>query len=396
MNNSKSRKSVLQVYEPGSIHDNVIGKIASSYFYVHCDTMIHDLADALIKNASISAVGIVDDDNKALGVIPRKDLFSILGKPFGRDLNKNRTVMSLLGFARMYHYRKNIFAVAEDLSSYLRNLKTVYFLLTDEDDRFAGIFSSRDLLIFLSDITQRDIQLAKQLQSCIVAEEQVIDSDGLIILGASKMARGLGGDFYYIKRYAEHKWIICLCDVSGKGVSAALMSVTMGGMKSIYNFAGGLRDYIEKLNRYIFMTFGGQLFVTGMFLDLDERTGKGVLYNFGHSYFFIHRGKRLRELKSQTGNFPIGIQNDIKPMGIGLQLYAGDLIIMMTDGFEEQINAQGERYGAKRVLRMLNENIGHGVKEIKDSLYRDVQQFRKNQTQHDDMSLLLLQYKGQG
>ena len=392
--NNKKETSILNFISGKKGSDRTIGGIASNFCYVYSSTMIHDISDELSSDSSITAVGVVDEQDRAIGIISRKELFNILGKPYGRDLHKKRDAGYVMSTTGLYHHSENIFSVAEDLSDSLYLKKTLYFIIFDDAGKFTGIFSNRDLLIYLSDITKRDIALAKQLQTCIVSEEKNMAGESFEITGASRMARGIGGDFYSIINYSEKRWLISICDVSGKGVPAALMSVTLGGMESMYNFDEGVRNYISRLNRYICETFSGQLFITGIFIDLDENTGKACIYNFGHSYFYILRDGDIGELKNRTGTIPMGVMKGTETSGTSLRMKPGDILVMITDGIEEQKNPEGEAYGTNRMLSIVKRNSNEPLVSIKELIYDDISSFQGSQAQNDDMSIILLRYRG--
>lgn len=374
-------------------HGMVVGKIASAFHFVRAGTMIRDLADALADNESVFALGVVDEGGRVAGIVVRRDLFDILGKPFGRDLYTNKSVEKVMKPAVMFDASTNIFAVAEELSGTLNASVIGYYVLTDADGVFSGIFSSKDLLICLSEMTTKDIELARRLQAGMVREEYMEGSPRFAVVGASGMAKGVGGDYYRIRRYDGTRRLIALCDVSGKGIAASLVTAIIDGMLSIYDFAGGLRHFIIRLNEYIAVTFSSERFVTGVFADFDEQTGEIVLYDLGHSYIFVFRDGKLSKVTTKDENIPLGIKRDILPRSARFPLRRDDLLIIITDGIIEQIDPFGEQYGIKRLAEKIQEFRHKGLKRIKDELFADIAVFRGREVQHDDMTMILLEYR---
>lgn len=386
-------KEVLKYYKPENIHGQVIGKLVHNYYFVYDYVKISDLVDELINHENINAVGVVNNDREIIGIINRKELFDKMSKSFGRDLYKNKELKSFIKKTMIFNFKKNIFSIANILSDDLNNQKNHYYLLENDSNKFVGIFSSKDLLIYLSEMTQKDIQLAKKLQECIVKEEKVITNNNCEIVGASRMAKGVGGDFYYMHEYSKGQWLLSICDVSGKGISAALLSGIISGMTSIYDFKNGIKNFIIKLNEYIYNSFETEKFVTGIFLDYNEKTGKVSFFDVGHSYSFIFREKRLFRLVSDKSVLPFGIISEIKPEEVSFILKKDDLLILTTDGIEDQLNANGKQYGIKRVLSLLKKNSINNIKEIKNKLFKDLLNFRTSQTQNDDITLIILKRK---
>jgi len=206
--------SVLYRYKPAAYHGQVIGKLSSSQYYVEEDVNIDDLANELNENEEIAAVGVVNNSHENLGIISRRDLFNKLSKPFGRDLYKNKNVKQFIEKTESFNYKKNIFSTASIISRYLNVSGTRYFLLETDEGKFAGVFSSKDIMFYLSEVTRKDISTATKLQSCIVNREKIIRDERCVLVGASQMAYGIGGDFYSIEKYNDTSWIITICDGS--------------------------------------------------------------------------------------------------------------------------------------------------------------------------------------
>lgn len=363
-------------------------------FYVHEKSPVIDLANDMDKMKHIHSVGVVNDKMKVLGILVRRELFDLLGKPYGQDILKHKAVGSLMRPTTSFNYERNIFSVAGELENYLSNRKIEYFLLTRDNNEFAGIFASIDMMIYLSTITQNDINLARSLQANIVKDNTLVTRDTFSITGASKMAKEVGGDFYNIKNYKPGDWLISICDVSGKGVSASLVTTSVSGMFHTFNFNENVTYLIQKINDYIYNSFEMQKFVTGVFIDFRENTGEIVLYDMGHSYIYLLSNDRVSRLRTTNSNRPLGIENSIDPKGSMLRLSKGDILICITDGIIEQVNSKGIEFGERRFASLIRENKHSGIAAIKDRLLEAVYQYRGTQPQHDDMTVIMIEYNG--
>ncbi len=372
---------------------HTIGKISSSSYYVEEDARIEFLAQELTKNEDITSVGVVNKKQELIGIIVKKELFDLLGRPYGRDVYYYKTVSLIVKEARMFRFNENIYSVGDKLAEELYQTETKYYLLETGDGKFAGAFSTKDLLMYLSEMSQRDIRFATDIQSRIIQEKN-FENHRCKLFGASKMAKGVGGDFYAVKKYNDTNWVITICDVSGKGVPAALVTAVIGGIFGVYDLNDGLKPFILKLNKYLFDTFQLQKYATGIFIDFNETTGEATVYDCGHGHLYLFRRSTFSKLKMKNGNLPLGISMDVNPVGNKLKLKKGDLILSFTDGIDEQSNAEGEDYGIKRMVPIIAKNLNKGLKAIKDEIFADVKAFRKNQPQHDDMTLIMMKYEG--
>jgi sigma-B regulation protein RsbU (phosphoserine phosphatase) len=387
----KDALSVLRAMTPEHITGNIIGKIASSHYYVTDDAQVSDLADDLLFDDSIMAVGVVEKETgHARGIIRRDDLFDMLGKKFGRELYSYKSISEVIIEPQKFHYRSSIVLVTEAIGRHLNNLKTDYYLLVDRNNRFTGIFSSKDLLKYLSDLMQADMFLAKTIQQQIVKEMLYNRYGGCEIVAASRMAQGVGGDFYSVTEQEDNKILLAVCDVSGKGMSAAMISMLLGGTMMYYDFKKGVRDYIKKLNSYIHEYLQNERYITAAFLVYDPKTGVTELFDFGHSYTYLLRGKKFKKIHYAEESIPLGVSNSIEPRSLKFKLKPDDLLVIITDGFEDQKNHRGKVYGMDNMLKSLIKNSGKGLKDICQDVYNEVDTFRENQAQIDDMTLLLL------
>ncbi len=393
LNDLPGVKDVIRSVSFDEPRGEIIGKIASSCCYVREEEKISGVADKMARNDAIHAVGVVDAAMRPKGVLVRRELFDILGKQFGRDLYINKTVESVMRRTVAYDRATSIYGVADELAGRLGAAGEEFFLLTTGENRFGGIFSNRDMLIYLSERTQKDIDLARRLQSRIVSGERFEESGLCSVVSGSIMAKGVGGDYYSVRRPEQGKWLIVLCDVMGKGIAASLITAVIGGMLASYDCSRGLRGFVSALNDYIFTTFEAERFVTGMFLEYDERTRGIIVYDTGHSMMFICRNDRLVRVTTPNSTIPIGVSADLNPTGSRFSLREDDLLVLATDGVIEQTNSSADAYGELRLAGIIKRHRRDGLLKIKDELFADIARFRSGQPQHDDMTIVMLETK---
>ncbi|NPV00135.1 MAG: SpoIIE family protein phosphatase [Brevinematales bacterium] len=390
--NEKTHMEVIKQNAITKIHGEVVAKLISSAYYVSKNALVEDLAWDFDHYKSLFAVGVVDDNLEFLGIVNRRSLFDLLSKPYGRDVMKHRTVEKVVEAVRSFDKERNIYSISDELSDDIKLQTEMYYALTENGNKYYGIFSSRNMLVYLSSITQKDIALARMLQQSLVKEELLYETDQVKIFGASKMAKGVGGDYYNIKNYKESHWVFTVADVSGKGVAASLITTSISGMFEIYDFHKGMPQFIKKVNDYIQNSYESQKFVTGVFADLDLKHGQLVFYDMGHSYIYLYRKKKLFRLTTNSSNMPLGIQ-PLEPQADKLILHDGDILMIITDGIVEQTNPQNEEYGEKRIWENFIKYKETDIKNLKKELFADIKKFRATQPQNDDMTILFLEYK---
>lgn len=393
--NEKQAFRVIHIIKPEIEFTDSISTLAKSYYYVYYDVKINDVALDLEENPNIYVLAVLNKNHTIKGVVSRKDLFNILGKKYGRDIYHFQQISTLAKEVKQFKAKKNIFKIAELLNDDLHQYVNNYYAL-HLNSLFYGIFSTKDLLIYLSHITQIDMKLAKQVQSNIVNEQKSVTTRTFTLAGTIKMARGIGGDFYKILNYDEYKWLITICDVSGKGISAALVTGIIGGMAAAFNFKKGIKKFISKLNNYIYTTFMLEKYSTGIFLDFNEKTGIMTIFDMGHcmggSNFYLFRNEKLYLVKYKNYNTAIGLMPDVAVKSDKIKIEPGDKLFICTDGVTDQRNTQNETYNIKRVGYILKRNKKASLDELNTIIKNDIKVFRGDYPQFDDITYIIIEY----
>lgn len=389
----QSSSSLVRSVDPEKVNGELICKRITSSFYIAGESTVNNIAAIFNGNSSLQALGVTDSSGRAIGIIVRSDLFALIGQKFGREIYMNRQISEIIKVVDMIYYKRNTFSVIDEISETLKSPENNFYLLVDAENNFKGVISSFDLVIYLSGMMTRELNAAQRIHSAIVKDEIDITTDQISVSGSTEMAGKTGGDFQYIKRIGENRLFISLCDVSGKGLNAGLISVAVSSMYAAYDFSKGISTLIQKINSFIYGLFEGEIFLTGIFIEIDELTGETSIYDMGHSMVYLLRDGKARTFGNHKENFPLGIQNDINPVISETALGRGDFLISYSDGFPEQCNNGNEMFGEQRVLSIAMKYRNNELKQIKDILYEELKTWRFGQAQSDDMSLLMIKYK---
>ena len=389
---SPRRESLLQRFTPPKTKNQAIIKLATDMCYVHQEESIQSLADALRREAAEQAVGVVDDEGKVAGIVVRDNFFTTLVRPYARDVFKNRPIREVMETPRTFDSNTNLFSVAEDINAEMKEPGISYFVLTNERREFHGIFSTQDMLVYLSEMTQNDIALARKLQSRIVREREFVVGKSFEFTASSQTAKGVGGDFYDILRYGEDRWAAAFCDVSGKGIAASIVTSVIWGIMSTYDFTRGLTNFVRELNDYIVRTFESERFITGIFLSYNEVSQELEICDMGHSHMYLFRKGRFVKIKNSQNNLPIGVTPDFTPKSNIIRPREQDVLFLLTDGLTEQENDEGEPYSIDRIAGVLREHHGVPVEATCDRLLADFHSFRGHHALGDDVTFALMRF----
>jgi sigma-B regulation protein RsbU (phosphoserine phosphatase) len=233
--------------------------------------------------------------------------------------------------------------------------------------------------------------MAGLLQKRFLASADEISGKGVEVNAWSLSAKGVGGDFYFIKDLGGNRFFAALCDVSGKGIAASLVVSMAWGFLRAYTITEDLAGLVTNLNSSIVSTFHMEKYLTGFFMIYDS--GKRQLHfaDMGHSHQVLLRGASFHTLEKAGINIPVGIEPDIKPALFHIGIQPGDALLVYTDGITEQDNPEGEEFGHRRLFKLTLQSY---VKEknLSALLAPALEDFRKNTPQRDDMTCLFFRF----
>ncbi len=387
-----NQPGILKSVDAETQGGEIIGKRASILYYITDGYSIGEVADVFSANGSLRAIGVTGEDGRVAGLVMRNDLLSLIGQKFGRELYLGRNIREFITGAEIIYYRRSTFSVIEEFTGELRSVEGRYFILADAGGVFRGIVSTFDLVLFLSEMMTRELKAARRIHSAIVRDEAVIDNGRISVHGSMVMAGESGGDFLHVRSTGDNRWFISLCDVSGKGLNAGLISVAVSSMYEVYDFGNGIEELISRINSYIHGLFEGEIFLTGVFIEVNELTGSMDVYDMGHSMAYIVRDEGVISLAGHDDNFPLGIRRELSPVKSHVSLSRGELLLLYSDGFPEQADIAGRAFGEKKILSLAVKYRNSALAQIRDILFDELRSWRIGNAQDDDMSLLMLRF----
>jgi phosphoserine phosphatase RsbU/P len=200
----------------------------------------------------------------------------------------------------------------------------------------------------------------------------------------SYACKDIGGDFFDLV-YTERGLSLIVADVSGKGVSAAVVaSILQGMLYSQLARDSSLPEMIAAVNRFLCEKVGGQKYAT---LVIARLLGSGELelINCGHVPPLLVSGESITKL--EDGNLPVGLVPAAEFQATRLQLKPGDRLVLVTDGVTEAEDAEGEFFGMER----LESCSKAGFPAIEQA----VTDFRGDTALTDDCTITEMIYRGQ-
>ncbi len=205
----------------------------------------------------------------------------------------------------------------------------------------------------------------------------------------------IGGDFYDYFLTDEDHLYICVADVSGKGVPAALfMAVSKALLKSRAAHEPSPANIMTHVNEELAIDNESGMFVTVWIAIVDLRTGGFTYTNAGHNPPYLYKANReLVRLDELHG--PIAAAVDGLDYGEGQgQMEKGDMLLLYTDGVPEAMDPDGELYEEDRMIEIIEGAPPSTVKEMVDITAEGVWAFQSTAPQADDVTVVALQYHG--
>ncbi len=214
--------------------------------------------------------------------------------------------------------------------------------------------------------------------------------DGFDIAGKSIPAKEVGGDYYDFILIDENKNGICLGDISGKGMPAAmLMANLQATLRGQALFSSSAGECLTRANKLLYRSTDLQKFATLFYGILDSSKSIFHFSNAGHNPpFLIDSAKKVTRLTK--GGTVLGFMEDYQFEEDSIKLNAGDMVIIYSDGITEALNKNNEEFGEDRLFVALTENIKSTADTLIEKVFDAVKIFVKDVPQSDDITIVVI------
>ena len=237
------------------------------------------------------------------------------------------------------------------------------------------------------EMQEQELQRAREIQQSLLPKD-IPQLAGFEVAGAWLPARTVSGDYFDVFRLGEHKLGICIADVVGKGVSAALLMANV--QAAVRAFSSELESpsgLCAKVNGLLCENIATGKFVTFLYGILDSHTCTFQYCNAGHLYPILASGSSVRTLKqggAVLGVFPTWTYEDST-----VELKTGDRLFLFTDGITEASGANGQEFDEANIAVFAQANNALSANELNSRLLEQVTAFCSAQFQ-DDATLLVI------
>ena len=234
---------------------------------------------------------------------------------------------------------------------------------------------------------EAELSFALQVQQALFPQSFPADT-GLEFSAVCVPARGISGDYYDVISLPDGRLGFAIADVSGKGISAAILMSNVHAVLRMLASSGRAPDSLfADLNRHLLQVSGDSRFTTLFYAEWDPATRRLRYINAGHlPPLLLGRREHLRLAASGP---PLGVFADAAHVAGEVELSPGDLLALYSDGVTEAGATEGREFGEERLMSILTAANSRPLSEIQHTVVGAVRDWWGKELE-DDMTLLLV------
>ena len=240
---------------------------------------------------------------------------------------------------------------------------------------------------------RKELEIAQEVQTMLFPKH--LPNDPQYCLHASYIPHhSIGGDYYDYIPIDKDRFLVCVADVSGKGIPASLlMSNFQASLRTLLRVQPPLDELVRDLNSFIYRNAGAEKFITAFFAVYDARTRTLAYVNAGHNPPLL-----LQEdgqcLQLEEGCTMIGIIEELPFVEVKeMKIKPRSLLFCYTDGLTESFNIQEEEFGIDNTISFLQARKYYGLKKLHADLIKHLNAYQQDAMFLDDITLLSCRFK---
>ncbi|MEP7272564.1 MAG: PP2C family protein-serine/threonine phosphatase [Acidobacteriota bacterium] len=240
---------------------------------------------------------------------------------------------------------------------------------------------------------EQELELAASIQENLFPAS-ITQLTGCAIAAKNRPARECGGDYYDAlpvgTRSEDSPYLFCVADVSGKGLPASLlMSNMQATLRALLGRIPNLTDLAAHTNELLYASTPSNKYVTAILAEFDPISGRGRFVNAGHTDCLLLRASGEAIWLKATGT-PLGLIPDMPYEEEAIELHAGDLLALYSDGVTEAQDVDENEFGEQRLADFLRPLADMPVETLVAKVFEEVDRFAGKAPQYDDITLLIL------
>jgi len=235
---------------------------------------------------------------------------------------------------------------------------------------------------------RKELEIAKGVQK-LLFPDKLPDGNRLKMQASYLPHHSIGGDYYDYIPINANQFLICIADVSGKGIPAAIMmSNFQAALHTLLRQTSNLTEIVEALNFQIMENAKGEQFITFFGAIYDHNLNTLVYVNSGHNppYLVNKKGKMIALTEGST---VLGAFDELPFINEGfIDDLDGFTLFAYTDGLTETENPKEEELGSEPLEEYFSKNYNKSLTEIHKDILEMVDTFRESKPYRDDITML--------
>jgi phosphoserine phosphatase RsbU/P len=238
---------------------------------------------------------------------------------------------------------------------------------------------------------EEELDVARRIQQSLLPIS--LPSTGwFVAAGSSEPSHQVGGDYFDVVPIGPDLWSFAVADVSGKGVSASLVTSFLQGALLGASSAPDVPEVFARINTFLCERAGHGKYAT-LYYGMLDVSGQLSYINAGHCPPLL-LGKSGKLDKLVATSMPVGLSAEAQFGLAQVTLTPGDRLILYSDGVTEAHNERGEFYGRKRLRESVERATSAGCMDLWSALRKDLLEFTTGVPQADDVTLVVIEYRG--
>jgi sigma-B regulation protein RsbU (phosphoserine phosphatase) len=235
----------------------------------------------------------------------------------------------------------------------------------------------------------REMEIAREVQERLFPQ-YIPATSGVDLAGHCRPAQSVGGDYYDFIELEAGRLGLAIGDVSGKGISAALLMASLRASLRGMTLYGSsdLAGLMQKVNRLVYEASAANRYATFFFAVYDPTSRELSYVNAGHNPPVLLHGAEV--LCLETGGCVVGLMPSVPYSQGSLTLAPGDILLAYTDGISEAMTASDEEWGEERMIAAFQSAHLKSAGETVNEMFRAADTFTRGAPQHDDMTVVVL------
>ena len=238
----------------------------------------------------------------------------------------------------------------------------------------------------------REMEIAREVQERLFPQAFPV-IPGVTLGGTCRTVFGIGGDYYDAFDLGNDSIALAIGDVSGKGISAALLMSSLRACLRTLSLdeSGDLTTLMSNLNRLIYEASAVNRYAT-FFLAVYDTSSRRLRYvNAGHNPPALIRSAKADQcLRLSTGGPVVGLLPDVIYEEDCLELRSGDALVTFTDGISEAMTSAEEEWGENSLILTAEQASNRTAEEIVQTIFQAADAYTGDASQHDDMTVLVM------